>query len=510
MAEWKPGDEPRMHPLWKDEVSLEMEMVEAGRSAFLARLGSAREKQHMTTMTPYRQAMEVMATDMGHGLKGWLNSAAKARRKGGMVPFAFLRLKSFDPFVAAFITVRTVLDNLCASNPSAYEKGGRHSPGVITLANAIGLAVEHEARMAAWFAKEPKLFQHVQKKLKDQKATEEHRARVNINRFNVLMKERLDWHDWPQNERQHVGLKLIDILIRTTGQFSIEEEHHGHRRAKVHKGRHVLIPSEELMATLIKGLGDLEDRSPTYVPTLIPPKRWQGNRGGGYYTPMVPTPTLVRFKADNEEVRGAALEEYDALDMPRVVGAVNHVQEVPWTVNERVLAVVLEAWERDLGLAGLVRQEPEALPQKPAGMERLDLGSSSQRKVQERAWVENHPEEVQGWKRAASQVYGRNALLPGLEDHVPKLGEEEGPVVRARIEALSGTRACVGVVAHCVSLSAVGGEGDTASCAASAASSGTSGLDAPRALMIVANLLGRVNVLVRLRPNVARKIVAQP
>lgn len=422
---WQPGDDPTTHPLWADQVELELEMVRAGSDAYRKRIAKANGTKkdgtqgpaQMTMLPPYRHMMETLATDMALGLKAWLNNTAKARRKKGtQAEVAYYRLKDFDPHLAAYITVRTVLNAL------QTRPGGRFQSALAT-GQSIGLQLEYEGRMEAWFALEPKLFEgqkdrdrmgnrkvflSLQRKLKDQKATDHHKERVNINRFNTLMRERVQWQDWSSHERKYVGLKLLDILCQTTGQFEIVEDPE-HKRTSLKQGRYVVAPSEDLTTHLVEAVEFDETRHPAYMPTLIPPKRWDGMRGGGYYTPIVRPPKLIRFKADNEEVQGAAMEEYDALDMPKVMSALNKVQEVPWRINEKVLSVALEIWERDLGIAGFIPREKEELPPRPAGMDRVDLKGDPNRRMIERAWMEAHPEETRAWKKAAAEVYGNNS-----------------------------------------------------------------------------------------------------
>jgi DNA-directed RNA polymerase len=402
---WQPGNNPQGHPLWERQVSLEMEMLEAGRDAYRASMGKANDLGEMTRIGPYRRLMEKMVNDMGVGLKAWLNYLAKAARSGdaGSAPQAYARLKGFDPFLAAYITLRTVIDGLGATGNNKRTVG----KSAISMASSIGVTLEYEGRMNAWMSSDAKLFHGTQKKLKTQKATDKHKKRVNINRFNALMREKLDWADWTGDERKHVGLKLLDIMCRTTGQFTIEEDPLFIRKDK-NIGRLMVRPSDELTQHLVEAVERDQLRTPHYMPTLMPPKRWDGVRNGGYYTPLVRAPRLISFKAENEETQGAAMDEYDALDMPNVYAALAAVQEVPWRINQKVLAVVLEAWDRDLGLGKMMKRELDPLPKRPAGMHRVDLKGPEKRSA-ELAWAEENPLAALEWKRSAAIVYGKNA-----------------------------------------------------------------------------------------------------
>jgi len=80
-------------------------------------------------------------------------------------------------------------------------------------------------------------------------------------------------------------------------------------------------------------------RLSAYMPTLIKPKPWDGPRDGGYWTPYVKAPFLIRFKASHEDQRQRAIDEYEALDMPEVYEAINNVQNTAWKINKPVFDV---------------------------------------------------------------------------------------------------------------------------------------------------------------------------
>lgn len=405
MTTWKLGSDPEGHPLWAEQVQLELDMVNAGADRYRKRVGEAREKEEMTALRPYRRVMEDMVDAMGAGLRGWLNGTAKARKKGGAAGIAYKMLTEakLDPYLAAYVTVRAVLDGLSVRRML-----------MVNVARQIGLAVEHEARMKLWTEAAPGLFTDTQKKLKGQKATSKHRKRVNINVFNRLVREQEGWRNWSADEKLYTGLKLLEILSRVSGHILIVPDPEFKRRSARKQAPFLVLPTEELLHYLEDTLKDDETRHPEYLPTLMPPKRWEGVRRGGYYTPMVRLPRLIRFKADNEEVQGAATDEYDALDMPRVFEALHRVQEVPWRVNKRVLNVVHEAWRRDLGIAGLMRQEPLPLPKPLPGQRRPDIQDRDERREAEAGWIAEHPDEFKAWRREAAKVYGENARRVSL------------------------------------------------------------------------------------------------
>src|SRR5690606_5422292 len=92
-------------------------------------------------------------------------------------------------------------------------------------AHEIGRTVEYEQRIRMWEDKEPKLFHHYRKEMDLDRATNRHRRRVNINRFNALVKDGLlEWQDWSREVHFRVGVALLDVIIRKTGWFELQED----------------------------------------------------------------------------------------------------------------------------------------------------------------------------------------------------------------------------------------------------------------------------------------------
>jgi DNA-directed RNA polymerase len=398
-----------------EQVKLETEMVQLGADHYRKMVQNAKDPgwrkdksgkypPEMTRIQAYRRVMLKIVEEMGEAMKAWFHNYKTKR--GATTPAAYERLKGMDPHVLAFITARTIMDNAC--NQQTYLYG---------VARTIGQECEQELRMAAWIKAEPALWAEVQKGLKQQRATDEHRRKVNVNRFNTLIRDDVQWRNWTTEEKANVGLTLIGILCRVTDDITVEEEDKMLNPTGKGNGHMVIRLSDALMKHLANALDRDERREPYYMPTLIPPKRWNGVREGGYYTKFVRIPWLIRFNADNEEVKGIAADEYDSLDMPRVVQAVHLVQETPWRINHRVLKVAVRLWDSNAGLAGLARQDPRELPPKPPGFDKMIEKVKAWEKKHKTKKVKPEPpkalapaiEAIRLWRNKAAMVYGENA-----------------------------------------------------------------------------------------------------
>lgn len=352
-------------------------MLQAGAERFRERLNDARTKDELTRIKPYRRLMQEWIEPITKGITEWIEATSKKR---GVKPISLDYMKVLPPEVIALITCRTVLDRLAAQRLM-----------LISLADELGRTIEYEAMIRAWEDSEDDSFGGLQENMTRRRSTPIHRRRVNINLFNKKGRQYVDWADWPDDHRKHLGLACIDILVRYTKHFEVRPEMiEGRKHKAKSKPPMVLALKEETAEWLSDALEVAEISTPLYLPTIIPPKRWNGPRDGGYYTNIVRRPFMIRFKTSQEEERGLAIADFEALHMPNVYKAVNALQSVPWKINKRILDVMRKTWDLDLGLAGIPRQAPAPLPPKPFD-------------------IDDNEEALKRWKKAASQIHGENA-----------------------------------------------------------------------------------------------------
>lgn len=343
---WEPGDTPETHPMWETQVELEFGMMREGAKRIQDNVVKAKRLEQMTRLEPVRGLLSDWLHPVAMALKGWLADIKKSR---GARPVAYYLLEDMDPYVASMIGLRAILDGVAKQRLKA-----------VGLAMQIGRLVEHEQKIRQWEALEPGLYNHYREDMDRNRSTATHRRRVNINRFNAILKEgnsKLHWVPWNQEQHFRVGIALLDIIMRYTGWFELETDPDHYRKGAGDAPQYVIVPSAGLTEWLGKAIEHREVTSPHYLPTVMPPKRWDGTRMGGYYTPYVKAPRLVRFKASQETQQERAADEYEALDMPNVYDAIHLLQETAWRVNKPVLEVALKAWP----LSGFKEGVPEKL-----------------------------------------------------------------------------------------------------------------------------------------------------
>ncbi len=387
-------EEAQAHPMWEEQLRIELGMIHEGAQRVQERKESAQEKGQMTGLAPVRGLIQDWLPKLVEGLKQWQHS--HTRSKGGPKPLALEYLRNCDPYVASLICLRTVLDQITVERTA-----------VVSLAIAIGRTVEHEQQVRMWAGDKlhAGLFHDLQKRHDQNNATDTHRARANIAKFNILLKEgkfgEMAWVNWSMEVHYRVGVVLLDALVRQTRWFEFRSDpNHVFKKGTKTGPKLVLCACPGLTEWIGASLTDEGIHNPVYKPTVVPPRRWSNTREGGYWTPTVHTPPLIRFKAHQHEQRQYAADEYDALEMPREYDAIHYLQEVPYRINKGVMAII-----RSVRMAntGEIAKVPVAgkeveLPFRPGVPDPERKGK----------WVYPSEEEALKWSRAASEVYSKN------------------------------------------------------------------------------------------------------
>lgn len=251
---------------------------------------------------------------------------------------------------------------------------------MVTLANAVGsdIADEYTARE---FRKQARpLFDAVVRRVSERTSNVKVRTRELLRAFHSLP-EAEAFETLDRIERHRLGIWIVTAL-ETLGLVSFNTARRG-TKAKKYAG---------LTPAAVDLLTKAEDRAailhPERQPTVIPPKPWEQDTGGGYYIPSR-NQRLIRARFPTNGVRAVSDE-----DMPAVFAALNYLQQVPWRINRRVLEVVQRMREANIADAGFPASSLEAVPARPHD-------------------IDTNEEARRAWRSEARAVHERNASSVG-------------------------------------------------------------------------------------------------
>lgn len=359
----------------EQQIALEREMIEGGISRFRAAVERARSEGRETDTGAGYQLLRRAVEPLALAIEAFIAEAKSG--KPGRHQLSVRYIEQVDPFSAAFIAAKRALDYAAVK------------VSITDAALAIGSAVELEARFSKFARECPQLWHTLDATVSTH---ERHRRNVLVR---YMIKAGIEWTAWPRSDKVHVGVKLIDLFVQSTGfVFTENVVSRSDKKFKTHI-KLALAPSASEWIDARSAQME-ESARPQFLPMIVPPVPWTSPVGGGYLTPTV----VERCSL----VRGAFgrgfFKTYARRAMPAVYEAVNALQATPWRINRRVYDVVDHVWSNDLGLAGIPAQSPLPLPPFPFAPD-----------VDVKALDDEDKKKLREWKHKAHKVHAANAAL---------------------------------------------------------------------------------------------------
>ena len=323
------------------QYDLEAEMQGLGVDTFRRRLDSARENRTETATPAALRMLKACVDPVSQGITAFVKDALSGGR--GKRATAALKLKDVDPDVAAFITAKVVLDQLTLRNP------------VQRCAVNVGRHIEDELRFASLKKTDPQGHKALMRRADwiDGAKTPARRRTVMVWTAN---KAGLTWEKWADSECLHVGMKLLDLFIETTGYVEVYTDTSAKKRTKVY-----LVATEKTREWLERANRSCEVLTPAYMPTVIPPRPWTSPWEGGYHTSLLDRITLVKTRNRPYLEELAAKTE----QLAGVYASVNAIQDTRWAINAKVLDTAAEAWDLDLAIGKVPPRDNLDVPRCP-------------------------------------------------------------------------------------------------------------------------------------------------
>lgn len=368
-----------MDTLLDRQIELEREMRGLGIQRFWEGIQKAREAGDESSTIYGQRLIKQSLTPLSDAIKAFV---AGEPEKRGPKNIALKYLKELAADVVAFIALRTVLDSITMQKT------------LQRAAISIGGCLEDEVRFRRFEQEGKALWVKVTRDLDSRTRNEQHKRGVLIHSMIKASDEKpeLRWSCWDTTDKLHLGSKLIDLIIASTGLIEV----------KMHnEGKHNTVTYVEATAKTLEWINKSaefgEVLSPMLLPTIASPKPWTTPFDGGYYIPAA-LAALVKTKNANY------LEElhHGRDQMPGVYKSVNAIQATPWKIHTDLLKVMQTVWDLGHAVGDMPSRENEPLPHKP-----FDIDTNEEARIQ--------------WKRDASKVYTKNAKLNSRRMQMAKI-----------------------------------------------------------------------------------------
>lgn len=347
----------------EQELELENECSLSGIEEYRKR-GRKHRDSHNETLSDYGKKLVALTIEpLSLAIDAFLESAGKGAGRKNM---AVEMMRGVDSKVLALICTRVVMDSISSSMKFTLT------------ATWVGAAVQEEHRLCHFEAVNPALFSTVERNLDSHPDgfsthTRRRNMRYAMKKFGVV------WAKWTTQQQFHVGSKLIDLLIESTGMIELHRPPH-EKTAAYH-----LVATEKLQEFITNYSAQAEVMRPLRMPMIVPPTPWTTPYDGGYLSKSLARPLI---KASH---RGY-LTEIRTMKMPQVYECVNALQNTTWKVNTAMLDAIRAAWDAGVQVEGLPLKYALIPPAEPQWVD----GDEAAKQV----WA--------SWKREAAEIGKQN------------------------------------------------------------------------------------------------------
>jgi len=366
------------------QIELEKKMMQLGIDSYNSALRAAKEKGQEGS-TKYGVALVAHKVDAVAAAITAFIAAAKAG-KAGRRHLAVKYLEQVDPKVTAVIALRNIIDGVSKQRllqSTAIQIAGR---------------VEDQLRYQQYEDTAKGLFRYMQKDLKESTSYRHKRTVMNMT-FNRLG---YSVDAWPEVDRLHLGMKLIDFVIEATGFVQIQSI-----ATRRNRTNNYLVPTKELTEWIEEKNSRCELLTPMMLPMITQPRDWTTPFNGGYYLTDPDRGAAFNMNLVKTRNNGYLEELRNRVDeMPLVYETVNALQRTAWKINRPVLDVMKVVWDNSMGISGVPSKEHVSSVPCPSCGHAVPLKGAHKREPH--GCFEVDKQLHKKWKRRASIQYHEN------------------------------------------------------------------------------------------------------
>ena len=255
--------------LIEEQLQLETDMMTGGIQRFNKGLNVAVEKGKESHTSHGRAIVSRLVQTVTGAVVQFIKNPTNTSRD-----IAWKNLKDMDAEQVAYLALVTLVDSISRKNTLLF------------VARTIGSNLEIQDRLDRWIHSEGDTATNTIK-LAMKKA-------YGARRYGLTNKMNKDGYkntEWLKSERVHVGFKMVDLIIQSTGIIKLDTQPTERKRRATY-----VVPTQDTL-DWIKAFNEyMQGSRPRYLPCVIPPKDWTAVKGGGYHGHDIDELPIVRRK----------------------------------------------------------------------------------------------------------------------------------------------------------------------------------------------------------------------
>jgi DNA-directed RNA polymerase len=249
------------------QLQLETDMITGGIERFRKERDASIERGRESHTLHGRVIVSRLVDDVALGIEEWIKTPSNVSRD-----IAWKKVKDCNAEQLSFLSLVTLVDSISRKNTLMY------------VARSIGASIEIQDRLDRWIADEGDIARNTIK----QAMKKAYGAR-RYGLTNKMNKDGYKENAWLQSERIHVGFKMVDIIIRSTGIVKLSTQ-----QAKRGRKTTWVVPEMETLDWINSFNSFAETHRPRLLPCVIVPKDWTDVTGGGYHGHEINKLPIVR------------------------------------------------------------------------------------------------------------------------------------------------------------------------------------------------------------------------
>lgn len=252
----------------EEQVELEHRMVQSGIERYNKQLKDLAEKNLESKTSHGRTMVAGICKPVADELAVELEKSAKQRNS------KIKLLVGCDTKQVAYLSLITLVDAISKGLP------------LLAMASTIGKQIETQFRLDKWLEIDKQTATNLIRMAnkKSDKGFDHKRHGLN----HKMAKDGVDILLWTNTDRINIGVRMVDIIIRTTGIVYIKKEHYKRKTTSY-------IYATEDTLEWVKAFNQTHETNlPRYAPCIIEPKDWDSFWGGGYHSKHVNKKPFLR------------------------------------------------------------------------------------------------------------------------------------------------------------------------------------------------------------------------
>ena len=251
-----------------EQIELEYRMVQSGISRYNKALQDLLDKDLGSKTKHGRTIIKGIVEPVMKGIEEYSNKAKVTRSTFNALT------KNCDVGKLAYLSLIALIDNMI------------RKPTLLGVAKYIGIGVETQIRLDKWLELDKEVAKNVIKLANKKSDKGFDHKRYGLD--HKIKADGLDIPHWTSEQRIHVGLRLVDIIINSTGVVKLE------KKQTKKKSVYIVVPTPET-EEWVRAFNETNSIAlPRYAPCVIEPKDWDSFWGGGYHSEHINKLPFVR------------------------------------------------------------------------------------------------------------------------------------------------------------------------------------------------------------------------